>query len=89
MDDHAGPARMDCKRSWDGRLRIFQITEKIQIINSWSSTNKSLRSSMVEWSVRWACDRGSYTPVSMASHRMGDQNLLSQASPCSVLRKAR
>jgi hypothetical protein len=37
---------------------------------------------MVERSVRWACDRGSSAPVSMASLRMGDQNLLSRASPC-------
>jgi hypothetical protein len=40
------------------------------------------RSSMVERSVRSACDRGSQAPVSMASHRMGDQNILSRAPPC-------
>jgi hypothetical protein len=37
---------------------------------------------MVEWSVRSACDRGSYAPVSMASLRMGDQNLLSRVPLC-------
>jgi hypothetical protein len=37
---------------------------------------------MVERSVRSACDRGSKAPVSMASLRMGDQNLLSRATPC-------
>jgi hypothetical protein len=37
---------------------------------------------MVERSVRSACDRGSKAPVSMTSHRMGDQNLLSRAPPC-------
>jgi hypothetical protein len=37
---------------------------------------------MVERSMRSACDRGSYAPVSMANHRKGDQNLLSRAPPC-------
>jgi hypothetical protein len=37
---------------------------------------------MVERSVRSACDRGSKAPVSKASLRMRDQNLLSRAPPC-------
>jgi hypothetical protein len=41
-----------------------------------------MMSSMVERSVRSACNRGSQAPVSMANLRMGDQNLLSRAPPC-------
>jgi hypothetical protein len=33
-------------------------------------------------SERSACDRGSLTKLAKASHRMGDQNLLSSVPPC-------
>jgi hypothetical protein len=41
----------------------------------------SQRSSMAPRLVHSACDRGSWAPFSIASHRMGDQNLLSWAPP--------
>jgi hypothetical protein len=40
------------------------------------------RSSMAPRSVRSTCDRGSLATLLKVSHRMGDQNLLSQAPPC-------
>jgi hypothetical protein len=56
--------------------------------NSGVIQNKTVeRSSVVERSVRSACDRGSYAPVSMASLGMGDQKFIISSS--SVLRKAR
>jgi hypothetical protein len=41
-----------------------------------------LRSSMASRSERLAYDRRSYAKFAMASHRIGDQNLLSRAPPC-------
>jgi hypothetical protein len=40
------------------------------------------RSSITSQSERTACDSGSLSTFAKASHRMGDQNLLSQAPPC-------
>jgi hypothetical protein len=66
------------KRFYVGlHLQVFKLLVHYIIINV---INIIITQS--EQSVRSACDRASLAPLSMASLRKGDQNLLSRAPPC-------